>query len=263
MLIRGFLLLGFVMLRPPLVANVEVIDESERRPLRVSFSGMRGDVIAASGPWRSSGEWWQEDGWDHDEWDLAIDFGKRAEPREKKPDDIVARMHAIANVGREPARERRLRSRVRGRGMVCIGFFLICRGRVGLCGDFTIRGCAEINKNVHRASCAVGVQFSRRICDPRGNGRGLRRARNGRDGDARSRRRLWRAAFLSRCGKKRHSRAYRRGDYDAGGMAVSGVGRIARGLPEFMPRDHVDEIACPERGRESRRRGTWWRMRKG
>jgi len=87
---------GFRALRPPLVANVEVGDEGER-PLRVSFSGMRGDVIAASGPWRSSGEWWQEDGWDFDEWDLTIDFGKRAEPREKKPDDIVARMHTLTN----------------------------------------------------------------------------------------------------------------------------------------------------------------------
>jgi protein ImuB len=85
---------GFRALRPPLAATVESGDD---RPLRVSFSGMRGDVIAASGPWRSSGEWWQEDGWDHDEWDLAIDFGKRAEPREKKPDDIVARMHAVVN----------------------------------------------------------------------------------------------------------------------------------------------------------------------
>jgi hypothetical protein len=89
---------GFRMLRPPLVATVEMEAEHERCPLRVSFSGMRGDVIAASGPWRSSGEWWQEDGWDHDEWDLAIDFGKRAEPRGKKPDDIVARMYAVANV---------------------------------------------------------------------------------------------------------------------------------------------------------------------
>jgi len=91
---------GFRILRPPLIASVEVNEERERRPLRVSFSGMRGDVIAASGPWRSSGEWWQENGWDHDEWDLAIDFGKRAEPREKKPDDIVARMHAISNAAR-------------------------------------------------------------------------------------------------------------------------------------------------------------------
>jgi protein ImuB len=75
---------GFRVLRPPLAANVEVVDGYERRPLRVSFSGMRGDVIAASGPWRSSGEWWQEDGWDHDEWELAIDFGKKAESRERE-----------------------------------------------------------------------------------------------------------------------------------------------------------------------------------
>ena len=76
---------GFRVLRPPLMASVEVdVDDERECPLRVSFSGMRGDVIAASGPWRSSGEWWQEDGWDHDEWDLAIDFGKRAEPREQK-----------------------------------------------------------------------------------------------------------------------------------------------------------------------------------
>ena len=80
---------------------VEADGENERRPLRVSFSGMRGDVIAASGPWRSSGEWWQEDGWDCDEWDLAIDFGKRAEPLVKKQDDIVARMHTLANVNRK------------------------------------------------------------------------------------------------------------------------------------------------------------------
>jgi protein ImuB len=78
------LAVGFRMLRPPLAANVEVNGENERRPLRVSFSGMRGDVVAASGPWRGSGEWWQEYGWDHDEWDLAIDFGKSAEPREQK-----------------------------------------------------------------------------------------------------------------------------------------------------------------------------------
>ena len=44
---------------------------------------MQGDVVAASGPWRSSGEWWQEDGWDQDEWDLAIDFGSRGGLHEK------------------------------------------------------------------------------------------------------------------------------------------------------------------------------------
>ena len=29
-------------------------------------------MIAASGPWRSSGDWWTEDSYDKDEWDLEI-----------------------------------------------------------------------------------------------------------------------------------------------------------------------------------------------
>jgi protein ImuB len=71
---------GFRMIRPAVAANVEV---GEERPVRVSFGGMHGEVVAASGPWRSSGEWWQEDGWDQDEWDLAIDFALSGGLREK------------------------------------------------------------------------------------------------------------------------------------------------------------------------------------
>jgi protein ImuB len=62
---------GFRVIRPAVTASVEI---NEERPVRICFSGMQGDVVAASGPWRSSGEWWQEDGWDQDEWDLAIRF---------------------------------------------------------------------------------------------------------------------------------------------------------------------------------------------
>jgi len=25
-----------------------------------------------AGPWRSSGDWWEQDGWSRDEWDIAI-----------------------------------------------------------------------------------------------------------------------------------------------------------------------------------------------
>jgi protein ImuB len=71
---------GFRAIRPAMAASVEV---GEERPVRVSFGGMQGDVVAASGPWRSSGEWWQEDGWDQDEWDLAIDFALSGGLREK------------------------------------------------------------------------------------------------------------------------------------------------------------------------------------
>ena len=42
--------------------------------MRVFFSGMRGNVMAASGPWRTSGDWWREDAWQQDEWDLEIRF---------------------------------------------------------------------------------------------------------------------------------------------------------------------------------------------
>jgi protein ImuB len=71
---------GFRVIRPAMTASVDVGAE---RPVHISFGGMQGDVVAASGPWRSSGEWWQEDGWDHDEWDLAIDFSVTGGLREK------------------------------------------------------------------------------------------------------------------------------------------------------------------------------------
>ena len=63
--------IGFRMFRPPLPANVQL---QEGRPERVSFRGTRGEVVAASGPWRTSGDWWREDAWHQDEWDLEIRF---------------------------------------------------------------------------------------------------------------------------------------------------------------------------------------------
>jgi hypothetical protein len=43
-------------------------------PARIFFRGRRGEVLAASGPWRSSGEWWGGDAWQQEEWDLEIRF---------------------------------------------------------------------------------------------------------------------------------------------------------------------------------------------
>lgn len=57
--------------RPPLPARVEV---RANVPVRILFSGVCGEVIAASGPWRNSGDWWTEDPWNQDEWDLEIEF---------------------------------------------------------------------------------------------------------------------------------------------------------------------------------------------
>jgi hypothetical protein len=40
-------------------------------PAWIAFSGMHGNIDAASGPWRSEGEWWHE-AWAREEWDVAV-----------------------------------------------------------------------------------------------------------------------------------------------------------------------------------------------
>jgi protein ImuB len=62
---------GLRVMRPAQTVRVELRDE---QPVRIYLRGMRGEVIAASGPWRSSGDWWQEDAWQQEEWDLEIEF---------------------------------------------------------------------------------------------------------------------------------------------------------------------------------------------
>ena len=62
---------SFRVFRPVIPAK---LDWHTGVPTRVSFQGLRGEVSAASGPWRTSGDWWQEDSWQQDEWDLEIHF---------------------------------------------------------------------------------------------------------------------------------------------------------------------------------------------
>jgi protein ImuB len=62
---------GFRVFRPALPARVET---RAGRPAIVFFHGLRGEVLAASGPWRASGDWWGKDSWQQDEWDLEIRF---------------------------------------------------------------------------------------------------------------------------------------------------------------------------------------------
>jgi protein ImuB len=64
--------MGFRMFRPPLPATIELRDGC---PSRVFFRGVYGNVTAVSGPWRTSGEWWRDDSWLHDEWDIEVRLG--------------------------------------------------------------------------------------------------------------------------------------------------------------------------------------------
>ena len=59
--------------RPPVAVTVTM---REGKPAGISGSKnreMNGEVLWAAGPWRSSGDWWEQEGWARDEWDIAVE----------------------------------------------------------------------------------------------------------------------------------------------------------------------------------------------
>jgi protein ImuB len=79
---------GFRVFRPPWRAEVQTIHE---RPTRINACGapyvIRGQVVCASGPWRTSGDWWRADLWARDEWDVAV--SSSGSPQ----DDVLCRIY--------------------------------------------------------------------------------------------------------------------------------------------------------------------------
>ncbi|HWX55880.1 MAG TPA: DNA polymerase Y family protein [Verrucomicrobiae bacterium] len=62
--------LALRMFRPVLETSVETMDQ---KPRAVSLRKKRLRVLAASGPWRSSGHWWNAaSAWKREEWDVAL-----------------------------------------------------------------------------------------------------------------------------------------------------------------------------------------------
>ncbi len=59
--------------RPPLEATVERLGGQLSR---IFFSGKSGKVTTARGPWYGSGEWWREDPWNREEWDVEVQNGQ-------------------------------------------------------------------------------------------------------------------------------------------------------------------------------------------
>jgi protein ImuB len=55
--------------RPVLPAR---LDFQEGKPVRVNCEGVRREVLAFAGPWRAKGDWWSENAWARDEWDIEI-----------------------------------------------------------------------------------------------------------------------------------------------------------------------------------------------
>jgi protein ImuB len=56
--------------RPPRPAQVWCTDQG--KPVRVFSSAGGGAVCASAGPWHRSGDWWAQDAWDRQEWDVEI-----------------------------------------------------------------------------------------------------------------------------------------------------------------------------------------------
>jgi hypothetical protein len=71
--------LGFRMFRPPLRA---MVDASRGYPQQVSAWGpnrsVYGKVVRFAGPWRKTGDWWRDDSWARDEWDVAVEQSRVA-----------------------------------------------------------------------------------------------------------------------------------------------------------------------------------------
>lgn len=70
-------IIGFRMFRPPLRAMVQ----AERgQPIEISAwdkqRSVYGKVVAAGGPWRTTGDWWRLDRWARDEWDVAVESAR-------------------------------------------------------------------------------------------------------------------------------------------------------------------------------------------
>jgi len=69
--------IGFRAFRPPVLTKVNL---RGGRPINVAFLGRSGEVVLASGPWRTSGDWWEEDPWQQDAWDVEVNFPYETPP---------------------------------------------------------------------------------------------------------------------------------------------------------------------------------------
>jgi protein ImuB len=58
--------------RPPVSVRVHQLNGRLSYLAATRRKQISGDVLWAAGPWRSSGDWWEQDAWIRDEWDIAL-----------------------------------------------------------------------------------------------------------------------------------------------------------------------------------------------
>jgi protein ImuB len=60
------------LFRPPLSASVTLREAKPVRMRCLQREDIAGEIIWTAGPWRSSGDWSEQEGWSREEWDIAI-----------------------------------------------------------------------------------------------------------------------------------------------------------------------------------------------
>ena len=89
--------LGFRIFRPALRAMVQT---QQGIPKQVSawdkHRSIHGKVISVAGPWRTTGDWWREDRWARDEWDIALESGSGFQ---STPDRVTALYRLYRELG--------------------------------------------------------------------------------------------------------------------------------------------------------------------
>jgi protein ImuB len=66
------LLTALRIFRPPVRVKVHCQRGKPGALSSPKTDAIAGEVLWAAGPWRSSGEWWEDEGWARDEWDIAL-----------------------------------------------------------------------------------------------------------------------------------------------------------------------------------------------
>jgi protein ImuB len=58
--------------RPPMPASVIMHAGAPVRLTSALHPVLRGEIVWSAGPWRGSGDWWREQGWAREEWDVVL-----------------------------------------------------------------------------------------------------------------------------------------------------------------------------------------------
>ncbi|HEV7396756.1 MAG TPA: hypothetical protein VGN86_09635 [Pyrinomonadaceae bacterium] len=90
--------MAFRVFRPPLRA---LVDASKGYPTQINAwsadRSVHGKIVRQAGPWRVSGDWWRDDSWARDEWDVAVESRSENGEQNNQPLPVLYRIYRERN----------------------------------------------------------------------------------------------------------------------------------------------------------------------